>query len=164
MMVIMMENGAVISKDRLCASLCQLHLSQAHNEKWWSQAVPHILSPKLNLFQTPREEDERRRRKGGTQSPTKRGGKESGTSAKENTQRGKGLRKVPLTQGLKSKGPWQWTDKVFVMDLRWNELILCGCLGHLTIYSPILSVAWKGLPETACYDRLVIYRCHFSFE
>lgn len=45
MMVIMMENGAVISKDRLCASLCQLRLSQAHNEKWWGPAVPHILSP-----------------------------------------------------------------------------------------------------------------------
>lgn len=40
-----MENGAVISKDRLCASLCQLRLSQAHNEKWWGPAVPHILSP-----------------------------------------------------------------------------------------------------------------------
>lgn len=58
MMVIMMENGAVISKDRLCASLCQRRLSRAHNEKWWGPAVPRILSQ--NCRTSPRDGERER--------------------------------------------------------------------------------------------------------
>lgn len=56
MMVIMMENGAVISRDRLCASLCQRRLSRAPAMRSdGAQLFPSSPLPKPRLSRRLRE-------------------------------------------------------------------------------------------------------------